>query len=340
MPEAQNNLGNAYLAQGRLAEARLCYNEALRRKANMAQPNASLGMILQKEGKWDEAIIWLRRATELAPNSLGFLGLLAESLVEREQFGEAVACYEKMLKLKSDEAVPHNVLGWLLQEEGRLDLAAEHLVKAISLKPDLAIAHINMGGVFEKLGEFAMAEASFRRALADEESRGYALARLALLLRGDLPDSDREEIERRLADRESADPARVNLMFALAAVHDAQERYAAAAACARQANALALAHLESRKLAYDPAEHDRLVSGVIDAFTPDLFARLATAGHDSRRPVFIVGLPRSGTSMIEQILASHSEFHGCGELPFVRHNFESIPELLGARSRRHRASPT
>ncbi len=200
---------------------------------------------------------------------------------------------------------------------------------AITVQPDLSIARVNLGGVFEKLGDFATAESSFRAALADEKSKSYALARLALLLRGDLPDADRHQIEQKLAEPDPDEPARVNLLFSLAAVHDAQRSYTKAAACAREANELALANLRDRGLVHDPAEHERLVSGLITAFGPELFTRLAGTGLDTRRPVFIVGLPRSGTSLVEQVLSSHSQFHGCGELPFARHDFEAIPELLG-----------
>jgi hypothetical protein len=199
---------------------------------------------------------------------------------------------------------------------------------ALNLQPDLAIAHVNLGGVFEKLGDFTTAETSFRTAARDQEAKGPALARLAMLLRGKLPDADRDEIERCLAESDTEDPARVSLLFGIAGTCDAQDRHALAVAWARQAHALSLARLERRKLAYHPAEHESFISALIEVFDPALFARLAGAGSDSRRPVFIVGLPRSGTSLIEQILACHSQFYGGGELPFVRQDFSAIPELL------------
>ncbi len=82
-------------------------------------------------------------------------------------------------------------------------------------------------------------------------------------------------------------------------------------------------------IAYDPAEQLRLVESVIAAFPPALFDRLAGSGLDTQRPVFIVGLPRSGTTLIEQILASHPQVHGAGEVPLARRSLEEIPELLG-----------
>ena len=81
--------------------------------------------------------------------------------------------------------------------------------------------------------------------------------------------------------------------------------------------------------AYDPAEPLRLVESVIAAFPRAVFDRLAGSGLDTQRPVFIVGLPRSGTTLIEQILASHPRVHGAGEVPLARRSIEEIPGLLG-----------
>ena len=81
----------------------------------------------------------------------------------------------------------------------------------------------------------------------------------------------------------------------------------------------------------DPAEHMRFISGLIDAFDPAFFQRLAGAGLRTERPVFIVGLPRSGTTLVEQILASHSRFFSAGELLLTRDSFQAIPELVGSK---------
>ena len=329
MPEAHNNLGNVYRALGHFAEARWCYGEAVRQNPEMSQACVSLALTLQQEGRWDEALPWLRRATEVQPGSLDYLVLLAEAEVDREHFAEAIDCYQEIIKRDPGDATAHNALGWLLQEEGQLDRSAEHLRTALRLQPDLAVAHVTLGSLHEKTGDFAAAEACFRTAVDDARSpepragaAGDALARQAARrrLQGD----------RRAGSPtpDATDPARLNLFFGLANVWDARRRYPEAAACARQANALALAQFQRRNMVHDPAEHERFVSGLIEAFEPALFERLANAGLETRRPVFIVGLPRSGTTLIEQILASHSQFHGAGELPLARHDFQAIPGLL------------
>src|SRR5581483_798244 len=79
---------------------------------------------------------------------------------------------------------------------------------------------------------------------------------------------------------------------------------------------------------YDPAKHSRFVNEMIATCTPDFFHRLRGLGLDSQLPIFIVGLPRSGTTLIEQILASHSQVFGGGELEFTPGDFQSLPEVM------------
>jgi hypothetical protein len=91
-------------------------------------------------------------------------------------------------------------------------------------------------------------------------------------------------------------------LFALAHALDARGDFARAADCLRQANALTL-ELDRGRREYSPAEHERFVDGLVRGFDGGFFARLSGAGSDSRRPVFVVGLPRSGTTLVEQVLA-------------------------------------
>ena len=329
LPEAHNNLGNALRVLGRFAEAGACYREAIRLRPTLTQAYVNLGQTLQQQGEWDEALHWLREASEIEPASLVYLALVAEAAVERELFDEAIGCYRKMLEIDSSLAATHNALGWLLQEAGHLTESEKHLNESLALRPDFAIAHVNLGGIREKLGDFAAAENSFRLAVSDEKSRSPALARLAVLLRGKLPDAELKMIEDYLASALPTDPTRVNLLFGLTSVWDGRGEYARAAACAREANLQARAELERRNRSYRPDEHEGLISGLIQSLDRGFFERLARAGQKTGRPVFIVGLPRSGTTLIEQILASHPQVFGAGELTFARNDFEAIPGLLG-----------
>jgi hypothetical protein len=148
------------------------------------------------------------------------------------------------------------------------------------------------------------------------------------MLRGKLPDADRALLEDRLADPKLGKGYRARLLFGLAHVLDARDDFAGAARCLREANALTR-ELSHGRRDYVPADHVRFVDGLMNAFDRDFFTRTTGAGLDSRRPVFIFGLPRSGTTLVEQVLASHPRIHGAGELRFARQALDSIPETLG-----------
>ena len=155
-----------------------------------------------------------------------------------------------------------------------------------------------------------------------------ALARLATLLRDKLSDDELAQIQDRLADTSLPEGPRATLLFGLAHVLDSRKRYDQAAACLAESNASSFAALVKKHQAYQPADHERFVTSIIGAFGPELFARVAGCGLPSRRPVFVFGLPRSGTTLIEQILSSHSCVHGAGELLLGRKDFEAIPGQL------------
>ena len=324
-----HNLGNTLRLLKRPVEARSSYLEAIRLDPDLAKSHAHLGLCLQQEGQLDDALVWLKQAVELAPGEAPFWEDLAELYTEREESSEALSCWQKALALQPKRATAHNGLGWALQEEGRLDEAEAHYRTALRLQPDLAVAELRLGGLKEECGDLAGAEASFREALRLQPEYAVPHAQLATLLRGRLPDADLASLEQRLTDAELAKGPRARLLFALAHVLDARGDYARAADCLRQANAMTLEHARRQNRDYVPADHGRFVDGLVQAFGPEFFARTAGGGLDTSRPVFLFGLPRSGTTLIEQVLASHSRIHGAGELRFSRQTFEAIPAVLG-----------
>jgi tetratricopeptide (TPR) repeat protein len=326
--EAHVSLGNVLLALGRIPEATASYFQAYRLDEQRPQTAASLGLAAVRRGAVNEAIGWFRRAVELAPDSVEFLRYLAEAAGVLELYPEVQSCCERILAIDPGQAVAHNAVAWILQGSGRYDEAREHLGAAIQLQPDFATARFNLGVLHEDLGELAEAEALYRSTLLCDPTHATALARLAALLGGSLPEADIEGVHRRLADPQLVARDRANLLFALALVHDGRGEYPEAAACLERANSLAFDELARSGRGYPPEEHRRFVDRLMSAFNPSLFDRLAGSGLEASRPVFIIGMPRSGTTLIEQVLASHPDVHGAGEVAFARWALEALPELL------------
>src|SRR5262249_6998024 len=149
-------------------------------------------------------------------------------------------------------------------------------------------------------------------------------------LRGKLPDEDLAAMRQRLADPDVRDGQRGALQFGMAQALDARHAYAEAAEHLRHANALALATWQKRGESYDPAAHAEIVSRMLATCTADFFERVRGLGLESERPVFIVGMPRSGTTLVEQVLASHSQVFGAGELRLAREQFEGLPAAMNS----------
>jgi tetratricopeptide (TPR) repeat protein len=329
MAALHHNLGNALRAMEKYTEARGSYLEALRLEPDLAPAHAHLGLTMVREGQANEALPWVKKAVELEPANAAFREILAEVYMEREEPGEAIAHFEEALALsQEDRPGVHLSLGWAFQEEGRLAEARSHYETALKMQPDSAAAQLNIGGLSEEQGRMEDAEAAFRTALKAQPNFPIPHARLATLLRGKLPDEDLAAMEARLADSDLARAPRARLLFGLAHVLDARGQQDRAGECLREANAISkeLA-LGSRE--YFPAEHEKFVDNLLKHFDAEFFARNAGTGHGSRRPVFVFGLPRSGTTLVEQVISSHSRIHGAGELRFARLTFEAIPGVLG-----------
>jgi tetratricopeptide (TPR) repeat protein len=326
---AHLNLAQLLLDQGRANAALAHLQEMVRLRPDLAIAQTQLGLLLRQQGEPEEAEPFLLQATALEPNSPAAWKNLAELYADREEFAAALPCWERVVALDPSRAAPRLGLAWALQEMGRIEEAERHLRSALEQHPDSAAAHLSLGSLHEQQGDPGAAAAAYRTALKLQPSLTPARVRLALLLRGQLPDADRAALEEQADDPQRSAETRAGLLLALAQVLDAQGNHAAAAARAGQGHALSREQARRRGTDYDPAAYQRFVDSFLDAFTPDFFARTADAGLPTRQPVFIVGLPRSGTTLVEQILASHSRVHGAGELRLARQTFRAIPAALG-----------
>ena len=163
-----------------------------------------------------------------------------------------------------------------------------------------------------------MRQDCLRAALRHNPRFAPAHYQLAVLLRGKLPQEDFSAQRRLLEERDLADSQRLLLHFGLAQVLDARGAYAEAAEHLDLGNAMQLSEWRQRGQEYDPNAYERIVSRMIAVCGPVFFERVRGFGVESELPVFVFGLPRSGTTLIEQILASHSHVFGAGKIALVQ----------------------
>jgi tetratricopeptide (TPR) repeat protein len=325
-----NNLGSAFRELGRFEEARACHARALQLAPSSASTCNYMARALHDEGRLDEAVVWHCQGLQVEPNSAPFLTSYASTLAELDRDEEAARHCEMALRLAPTLVEAWLVLGKVRDAQGRHNDALGCFREVLRLEPNHAAAHDHLGGVLAQLGDFDLAASSYREALRCQPRLIGARARLATLLRGRLPAEEQAALQQQLSDPNLREGSRASLHFGLAHVLDARGQYAEAAEHLQKANALRQIALRQRNKGYDPGEHRQFVDRTIALFTPEFFARVAEFGADSDRPVFVVGLPRSGTTLTEQVLASHSQVHGAGELILVNETLELMPRALAS----------
>ncbi len=328
-PEALCNLGSTLLGQGDVDGAIGCLRDALRITPDLAAAHNNLGQAFQLKGDTTATLSHFRAAVRLDPTAAEVHSNLGLILLERGEPEEALGHCREAIRLRPNFLTARINLGNVLQVLGRLDEAEECFRELIRLGPNSAAAHAGLAGVLEELGDSEGSLKSLREALRHDPRHAGALARLATRLREELSAADQAAIERLTAEPGLPAAGRWAMLFGLAHVFDARAEFARAADSAAGANAMQLADFRRRGRAYDPTEHKLFVDRLLEAFTPEFFERVRGWGLETERPVFVVGMPRSGTTLVEQILASHRRVFGAGELQLARNAFRALPELTG-----------
>ncbi len=326
-PEARYNAGVVLEMLDRPEEAIACFRQAAKLRPDYAEAHSRLGAMLASLKRLDEAVFHYRRAIEIRPDDVDALNGLAGALLNRtasqDDFTEAEKCYRQALRYRADLPVILMNLSVLLRDTGRHDEAMECLRRALALKPGDADVLAGMAHIHEYKGEFEAGYALLKPLLecgTDNSSVALAYAALARHL------GRRAEavalLERLVQDQRSAQELRT-MHFRTGKLYDEMKEYDQAFAHYQQAHSLEAAR-------FDVKQNERTFDTLIDVFSADNIARRPRASNRSRLPVFIVGMPRSGTSLVEQILASHPEVHGAGELGDIHHMTFTLPAIAGS----------
>jgi len=327
--DALDNLGNVVRLRGRLDEAVACYQQALIGDPSRASSHRLIGHVLQYCGRFDEAAQCYEAAHALQPKDPRNHADLGSLAACRGNQDESARHYLSAVMLDPTFVEGHQVRGQALLELGLLDEAEICFGEALRLDPTLAKSWVWLAKLQSERGDLDLACQSARAALAHQPNQADAYWRLAIILKDRLPDIEVQAMERLLGRKDLPDRDRSFLHFGLAGVFDARGKYEQAATHLGTANALQAAWKTACGLSRDPDEHSQFIDQLIASFTPDFITRRRGWVNPDPRPVFVVGLPRSGTTLVEQILASHSKVHGAGELLDVLRIFEALPSLVG-----------
>ncbi len=329
------NLGKILSECGKLEEAVACYRRAIDIQPDFAMAHYNLGNALKDLGQPDGAVASYRKSLQIDPGFLPAYVNLGVVLQGRSQFSEAASCYRRALEIEQNLADIHSNLGHVLKHLGEFDAAMASYRRAIGIDPGCIEATLGAGLLCMENGEMEEAESLFQRALKinvrDMEAR-YLLAQVKKVDAGDENFSTLVALEENARNKASStieplsDSDAIKLYFALGKCcddvgdHDQAFRHY-----------IKGCQLKRATLAYDAERTAQYFSDIIGFFDRATIERLRGGGDPSRVPVFVLGMPRSGTTLTEQIIASHPDIRGAGELPDLLMAIKRGAARIGAR---------
>jgi tetratricopeptide (TPR) repeat protein len=319
--EAHNALGIALRLSNRHEEALAHYAEALAIKPDYAEVENNIGLALQALGRATEAIAHYARAVAIKPDYAEAENNLGAALRAVHRFEDAAAHYRRALTIRPDSAAAHNNLGAALQLLGHHDEALAEADAALVLAPEFAEAHHGRGTALRTLGRLGDARRALERAIALAPRKAEFYRSLAEAKRFTEGDPHRAMIEALARDVAALpEEEQMHLHFALGKVYDDLEQHERAFSHLVEGNAL-----KRRQTIYDEDAVLARLDRTRALFSPEVVRERAGQGDPSPLPIFILGMPRSGTTLVEQVLASHPEVYGAGELS----DFERAVAALG-----------
>ena len=343
-PETLNNLANTMKRLGLAAEAEKRWNAALALKPDYAEAYSNLSNLLNDQGEYDRADAVARRAIELSPRLADAYINLAAVATARHRHADALMTLDALIAFAPAHPRALAARALALKELDRLDEALDAARRAALAAPESPEPHNAMGQAYQAMGRFEPAMAAYDRAAAlpgpaqqdaianrgalfmeygrkdeamkalEEAARAFPHAPGILFSRTDLkrfePGDPLIAEMQALLQREGLSVAdRTTLHFGLGKVYLDLGDSAEAFRHYNEGN-----RLKRATFAYDADENDRWMAEIARVFSPALMKAKADLGARSDMPIFVVGMPRSGTTLVEQLLASHPMVHGAGEL--------------------------
>lgn len=318
---ARLHLARALAAAGRLEEAAADVREILALSPGNAEAHDVYANCLMSLGREDEAITSAREALRANPGDVFARNVISACFWMQGRWDEAGDMARETLRVDSDNVFATGVAAAHHLAAGRYEEAETAARRALSLDPHFIQAHIMLGKVMASLGRPAEAESCFERALEIDPDAPDAIYELVQASRAFATAETAARLEKLVTAQMQLD-RKALLHFGLGRICDSLGDYPRAFESYAAGNKLA-----GRNSSFDAANWSKSIDRLIEAFTPDLFAKHVGIGSKSRRPVFIVGMPRSGTTLVEQILVSHPNVAGGGELGI-------LPELVNSFSQR------
>jgi tetratricopeptide (TPR) repeat protein len=319
-PQTLNNLGNVLAAQDQHKQAVLAFDAALKIDANYPECLSNFAQSLKELGNLEIALKAIDHANHLVPNNSYFLNVKGEIQLAKIDYYNARQTFNKAIAI--DNYMPARInLSTALKQLGDYVNAKDELQSAIEHEPNNSEAHNHLGVLQEQLGEFNLAANSFRLALTHTPNHASSFYQLAKLKNQILRIEEVDKITELLSESSTPSVFKVSLFFALGVYYDKTKEYALAIK-----NYAYAQQIKAQKFPYN-AKLTEQYRATVEGITLTTSADVSLAQIHS---IFIIGMPRSGTSLAEQILASHSQVFGAGELGYINDLVKKAEQITNA----------
>jgi Tfp pilus assembly protein PilF len=304
-------LGVVAWKQGNRSEGLKLLRKAIKVESKVSIYHRDLGLALIESKQNSDAVGPLKKALLLDEDDVNTRQKLAATYVQLNKISEAISEYKRIINKQPNRADAYSNLGEMLSRKGQAEAAVENFEKAIQLDPNYAAAYANLGNVQLYQGEIEKAVLSYDKAIDLKPdlalayvNRGHALGKYSA------DDTKIAIMESFVESKAISEADRKLFSFALAKAHEDLGQTDRSFSFLEKGN-----QIQKQELSYNIESDRRLISSLKELFGPN---RQVTGYQgeisSSKKPIFIVGMLRSGTSLVEQILASHSEVFGAGEL--------------------------
>ena len=311
--KAHFNLGNVYQDNGDFEKAIKAYSRLLALKPDYVEVLNNMGNVLKKQGKFNRALEVYNKALQLKPDFAEVHFNVGNLFEEQNSFKEAIMAYKAALLHKPDYFQSYYNLGNLLHKIGDLEEALKAYNHAISIKSDFAEAYNNLGNLLKDLDRIEEAINAYRHAIAIKPDFAVAHRNLSNIKIYNADDEQILSIQTLIDDPGTADGERCNLLYAFAKIKEDLGEFETALNSYKAAGVL-----RKKELNYDFLVDEQIFEKLYKS-APNLVKNTLKNPDFSFQccPIFILGMPRSGSTLVEQIVSSHSQVNAAGELPFL-----------------------
>ena len=309
VPLLFNILGACYKSIGEIDGAIQMFDTATKIKPNYAEAYFNIGVIYYEISQLNKAINYYLKAIEANPGYSDVHNNLGIAYLDLGKLDKAIKHLELAISFRPEFPEAHNNLGSVYQEKGSLDAAINSYKRAITLKNNFAQAHTNLGIIQEKTGKFDDALLSYSNAINHDPNNVSAHFNLSYLKTFNEKDQQVEQMHSILSTDSVDQTDRARLCFALARVYEDLGDSDKLFEYLNQGNSL---RKQVLNFSFNSSNNN-------NSYLKNIFTNLNDHNFDSPKssqicPIFIVGMPRSGTTLLEQIISSHREVYGAGEL--------------------------